>query len=153
MAKTGLVKKGNLEFQLVLWASSSHILLTQGYFLLILNDFVIEWLAWNFAHWAGKLKKQLLGQQENLLVPDYRIGPFFPEPRETQQNRVAACFPSCDNHKMAWAGNHKSNPIQSFFGGGGRGGGSCGRRIWVRNVKTLPGVVDRLEIEIGNKLI
>ena len=42
MSKTGLEKKGNLEFQLVLWASSSHILPAQGHFLLVLvNDFVI----------------------------------------------------------------------------------------------------------------
>ena len=94
-----------------------------GLLLAHLNDFVIGWLAWNFVHWAGKLKKQLLGQQENLLVPDYWMGPFFAEPCETQQNRVAGCFPSCDNHKMAWAGNHKSNPIPSFFSGGKGGGG------------------------------
>ena len=34
--KQDLKKKRNLEFQLVLWASSSHILVTQGYFLLVL---------------------------------------------------------------------------------------------------------------------
>ena len=40
--KQGLKKKRNLEFQLVLWASISHILPTQGHFLLVLvNDFVI----------------------------------------------------------------------------------------------------------------
>ena len=37
--KTGLVKK--LDFQLVLWESSYHILLVQGHYLLVLiNDFV-----------------------------------------------------------------------------------------------------------------
>ena len=82
-------------------------------------------------------------------LPD-RMGPVFAKPCETQQNRVAGCFPSCDNHKMAWVGNHKSNPIPSFFSGG-KGGGVCGRRIWVWNVKTLPGVVNQLEIEIGNQ--
>ena len=39
--KQGL-KKRNLEFQLILWAISSHILLVQGHLLLVLvNDFVI----------------------------------------------------------------------------------------------------------------
>ena len=39
--KQGL-KKRNLEFQLILWAISSHIVLVQGYLLLVLvNDFVI----------------------------------------------------------------------------------------------------------------
>ena len=34
------------EFQLVLWASSSHILLAQGHFLLdLVNDFIRGWLA------------------------------------------------------------------------------------------------------------
>ena len=50
---------------------------------------------------------------------------------------------------MAWAGNHKSNPIQSFLSGGG--GGGVGARVVVagfgfRTLKTLPGVVNRLEI-------
>ena len=84
------------------------------------------------------------------------MGPFFPEPCKTQQNRVAACFPSCDNHKMARTGNHKSNPIQSFFGGGGRGEGEGEVVVAVFGfgiLKTLPGVVNRLDIEIGNQLI
>ena len=35
------------EFQLVLWASSSHILLAQGHFLLdLVNDFIRRWLAY-----------------------------------------------------------------------------------------------------------
>ena len=41
MSKTGLEKK-NPKFQLVLWISSSHILLACGHLLLLLvNDFVI----------------------------------------------------------------------------------------------------------------
>ena len=64
--------------------------------------------------------KKLLAQQENLLVSDYWMGPFFPEPRKTQQNRVAACFPFCDNQKMALAGNYK-NPFFREGGGGAVG--------------------------------
>ena len=42
---TGLEKK-KLEFQLVLWGSSSHILLGWGHFLLVLvNNFIRGWLA------------------------------------------------------------------------------------------------------------
>ena len=42
MSKTGLEKKKNPKFQLVLWISSSHILLACGHLLLLLvNDFVI----------------------------------------------------------------------------------------------------------------
>ena len=40
----------NLKFQLVLWASSSHILLACGPLLLVLvNDFVRGWYAWTLA--------------------------------------------------------------------------------------------------------
>ena len=54
---------------------------------------------------------------------------------------------------IKWRGPEITNPIQShpFFQGGGRGG--CGRRIWVWNVKTLPGVINQVEIEIGNQTI
>ena len=45
-----------LEFQLVLWATNSHISLAWGHFLLILvNDLVRRWLAWTLVHWAGEL--------------------------------------------------------------------------------------------------
>ena len=48
-----------LEFQLVLWATNSHISLAWGHFLLILvNDLVRRWLA-IFAHWAGELYSYL----------------------------------------------------------------------------------------------
>ena len=44
-----------LEFQLVLWATNSHISLAWGHYLPILvNDLVRRWLA-IFAHWAGEL--------------------------------------------------------------------------------------------------
>lgn len=37
-------------------ASSSHILFTQGHFLLIVvNDFVRRWLPWTLVHWASEL--------------------------------------------------------------------------------------------------
>ena len=45
-----------LEFQLVLWVSSFHILLAQGHSLLIkVNDFVGGWIVWTFALLASKL--------------------------------------------------------------------------------------------------
>ena len=41
--------------QLFLWARSSNILLAQGHFLLILvDDFIRGWFAWNLSHWASK---------------------------------------------------------------------------------------------------
>ena len=47
----------NLELRLVLWASSSHIFLVQGHFLVLLdNDFVRRWLVWTIAHGQGALK-------------------------------------------------------------------------------------------------
>ena len=40
-----------IEFQLVLWASSCHIFLAQGHFLLVsVNDFIRGWLAWTLAY-------------------------------------------------------------------------------------------------------
>ena len=48
-----------LEFQLVLWPTNSHISLTWRHFLLILvNDLVRRWLA-ILAHWAGELYSYL----------------------------------------------------------------------------------------------
>ena len=45
-----------IEFQLVLWASSCHIFLAQGHFLLVsVNDFITGWLAWTLANWVNKL--------------------------------------------------------------------------------------------------
>ena len=41
---------------------------------LLLNAFIKGWLFWILAHWASKLEKLELAQQENLLVPDYRTG-------------------------------------------------------------------------------
>ena len=63
-------------FQLVLWASISHILLAQGrLFLILVNNFVRGWLAWTLVRWSSVLQK-LLAQQEYLLVQDYQTGLF-----------------------------------------------------------------------------
>ena len=71
------LKKKN-EFLLVLWASSPHIFLALGHFLLVfVSDFVRGFLAWTLK--ASKFfKLHVLTQQENLqvLALDYRIGLF-----------------------------------------------------------------------------
>ena len=57
-----------LEFQLVFWTSSSHVVFTQAHFLLVLvNDLVGGWLSWTLAHWTSSLSK-FLAQQENLYL-------------------------------------------------------------------------------------
>ena len=49
-------RRKRLEFQLVLWVSSSlHTLLARNHFLL--NDFMKGWRVWILAHWASKLGK------------------------------------------------------------------------------------------------
>ena len=49
----GLAKN---EFQLVLWVSSSLILLAQGHFLpFLVNDFVRGSLSWTLSYWTSKL--------------------------------------------------------------------------------------------------
>ena len=63
------------EFQLVLLASSSHILPFWSQFLLVLvNHFVRGWLSWTLAHWANKVYKS---QEIWLLVPENWMGPFL----------------------------------------------------------------------------
>ena len=49
-------RRKRLEFQIVLWVSSSlHILLARDHFLL--NDFIKGWRVWILGHWASKLEK------------------------------------------------------------------------------------------------
>ena len=66
---TSRLRKKKLEYQLVLWASSSNILLTRGHFLLVsVHDFIRGRLARTLT----KLET-LLAQQENRVVPDYSL--------------------------------------------------------------------------------
>ena len=72
------------EFQLVLLASSSHILPFWSQFLLILvNYFVRGLLSWTLAHWVNKVYKS---QEIWLLVPENWMGLFL--------------SPSTDNFKI-----------------------------------------------------
>ena len=70
--------KKKSEFQLVLWASSPHIFLAWGHFLLVfLSDFARGCFAWTLK--ASKLfELHVLTQQENLqvLALDYHTGLF-----------------------------------------------------------------------------
>ena len=64
-------------FQLVLWASISHILLAQGHlFLILVNNFVRGWLAWTLVHWSSVLQK-LLAQQEYIYLSRTTRQDFF----------------------------------------------------------------------------
>ena len=67
-----------LEFQLVLWATNSHISLARGHFLHILvNDLVRRWLAWTLVHWAGELYSYL--PSKKIYLPQTN-GPDFSRP-------------------------------------------------------------------------
>ena len=53
-AKKKKKKKKKPEFQLILWASSSRILLTLGHFFFVsVNDFVRVWIAWTLKGGQG----------------------------------------------------------------------------------------------------
>lgn len=82
-------QKKKCEFQLVLWVKSSHILLAWDHFFLIfVNDFVVDDLPGPLPIWQTSKLYKLLGLQENLLVPDYWAGLFF------QALSLYAVFPS-----------------------------------------------------------
>ena len=64
VSNIGLEKKKTLDLELVLWVSSSQILLACVHFLLLLfNDFFRGWLAQTIAHWASRLKSYLLSKK------------------------------------------------------------------------------------------
>ena len=65
-------EKKKLEFQLVLWASSSHILFARGHFLLDLVDGFVTGTGLDLCP-LGYCFLRLV-QQENLLVPDRWTG-------------------------------------------------------------------------------
>ena len=68
-----------LELQLF-FRQADHVLLTQGYFLLILvHDFIREWLAWIIAHFASELSK-LLAQWKKSTCPGLPDTTFFSSP-------------------------------------------------------------------------
>ena len=71
---TGL--KNIIAFQLVVWASTTLILLTRGHFVLVLvNDFFEDDLPRPLP--IGKRALLVPWPARNLLVPDYRMGPFW----------------------------------------------------------------------------
>ena len=76
---SGLGKNLNNILQLF-FRQASHVLLTQGYFLLILvHEFIREWLAWIIAHFASELSK-LLAQWKKSTCPRLPDATFFSSP-------------------------------------------------------------------------